>query len=122
MNFDPVSFYLLAGALHCSKELDSTLDEAKYRTSISKSYYAAFLKAREGSSVTTRSESVHKQVIDFYKGKRKESLSNRLDSLRIMRGNADYDMDCKITGRESGNALSLSRKILEELGENFLNK
>jgi uncharacterized protein (UPF0332 family) len=74
-------------------------DEAKWRTAVSRAYYAAFCEARgyltrvEGLAVPEGPEA-HQFVIDVFANKSSTGLrriSSRLDGLRDDRNKADYD-------------------------------
>jgi len=113
MAFDPVDFYHLAGWLYAQQ---TPHDEARARAIISKAYYGAFLEARNKASITDKSSGVHKKVHDHYCNARRLALANRLDDSRVKRNNADYDTALTITSKDSGNALKLAKKILQDLG------
>jgi uncharacterized protein (UPF0332 family) len=116
MAFNPVDYYHLAGWLYTQQ---NPHDEALARAVISKAYYGAFLEARNRAGITDKSPGVHKKVHDHYSNAGSLALANRLDDSRIKRNNADYDTALIITSRDSGIALRLARKILQELGVNL---
>jgi uncharacterized protein (UPF0332 family) len=108
--FDPVDFYHLASKLHTDAS-----DESALRSSVSRAYYAAFLWAREKAGVTSQGGNIHEKVINHYQLKKK-SISNRLADLRQRHNDADYNLKKRVTNRNSGEALRLSKKIMEDLG------
>lgn len=63
MAFKPVDYYHLAGWLYQQTIPQS---EALARAVISKSYYGAFLEARDKVGITDKSAGVHKKVHDHY--------------------------------------------------------
>ncbi|MGO8755999.1 MAG: hypothetical protein ACLQHK_12305 [Gallionellaceae bacterium] len=113
MAFNPVDYYHLAGWLYAQQ---NPYDEACARAIISKAYYGAFLEARNRAGIADKSPGVHKKVHDYYFNAGSLALANRLDDSRIKRNDADYDTALTITSMDSGNALKLARKILQELG------
>lgn len=113
MAFNPVDFYHLAGWLFAQQ---NPHDEARARAIISKAYYGAFLEARNKAGITDKSPGVHKKVRAHYYCKGHLALANRLDDSRIKRNGADYDTALTITSRDSGKALKLAKKILQDLG------
>lgn len=76
----------------------STLTEANFRSAISRAYYAAFCTARKYLSEVEQIDiptdgSAHSAVRNALKGCREADirlLSNKLNSLRIRRNDADY--------------------------------
>lgn len=113
MAFKPVDYYYLAGWLY---KQQNQYDEARARAVISKSYYGAFLEARNKAGITDKSPGVHSKVHDHYVKAGKLALANRLDESRVRRNDADYDVAKSITSMDSGKALARAKKILEELG------
>jgi uncharacterized protein (UPF0332 family) len=115
MSFAPKDFYLLASVLHQEANNDSL--ESKRRTVISRSYYSAFLGARDCSPVNTRSDRVHQDVIDYYFSKsNKLVVANWLKTLRTMRNKADYDLTTPCTAKASGKSLKNASFVLKNLG------
>jgi len=113
MAFKPVDYYYLAGWLYKQQNPHS---EALARTVISKSYYGAFLEARDKAGITDKSPGVHKKVHEHYFNAGQIALANRLDESRIKRNDADYDTMLTVTSMDSGKALARAGKILQELG------
>jgi hypothetical protein len=77
--------------------------------------HTPFLWAYEKAGVTSQSGNIHEKVINHYQFKKK-SISNRLADLRQRRNDADYNLKKRVTNRNSGEALRLSKKIMEDLG------
>jgi uncharacterized protein (UPF0332 family) len=113
MAFEPVDYYHLASWLYTQQ---NPHDEARARTVVSKSYYGAFLEARNKAGITDKSSGVHRKVYDHYSTAGKLALANRLDESRVKRNDADYDTTLTVTSMDSGKALSRAKKILQELG------
>jgi hypothetical protein len=100
LDFDPREF------IHLCEELLNNLsgavvatsgpDQAKVRTAIGRSYYAAFLAAREKLSsmgnITPRGGSQdHRLVVDSLGGERSD-LGGKMYRLRLKRNRADYNL------------------------------
>lgn len=113
MVFNPVDFYYFADWLYTQQNQHS---EARARAIISKAYYGAFLEARNKAGITDKSSGIHKKVRDHYFNNGHSAIANRLDDSRIKRNGADYDTALAISSRDSGMALKLAKKILEEIG------
>src|SRR3990172_9455957 len=101
MAFDPVAFIdtgeELLQALSGTPRLASNLDQAKVRTSIGRSYYGAYLVARErlhslGRVVPTGTPQDHQLIIAALGGLGTE-LGSKLDRLRAKRNKADYNLN-----------------------------
>lgn len=122
MSFDWREFLNLAKEL-CGKQCRPANDEAKWRTSVSRAYYAAFCEARnyltgvEGLDVPEGPEA-HAFVITAFADRKDTGLrriSSRLDGLRDDRNKADYDD--WVSGLESMSTASTSKawKIISAL-------
>ena len=95
MPFDPQQFKILADWLVGEKT-----DEASFRTAISRIYYAAHLRAREGlirkrPGVIPSGNfgSIHSTVIRGLRHGPTNGISRHLDALRKLREHADYHLD-----------------------------
>lgn len=116
MTFDPKQFLNIATRLFVDRNYDDHVKEAKYRTCTSRAYYAVHLFAKEklerlGFTFPEEKDKgkgiIHYRVIDTLKGlkekdkivwgrkrgKREKKLWERLNDLREIRGEADYDMN-----------------------------
>lgn len=120
MAFQPVDYYYLASWLY---EQQTSHEEAKNRSIISKAYYSAFLAARDKAGITDKKSAVHKKVCEYYSQNPPNSdfanrlaFANRLKDSRINRNKADYDTESKITSRDSKVALAKCKRILSDLG------
>lgn len=114
MAFNPVDYYHLANWLYCQRE-KLHFGESPVRAVVSKAYYGVFLEARNKAGITSKSPTVHQQVINYYNQKNKSALANRLDSMRSSRNDADYDTSLTFTSREAGIALAHAKKVLDDL-------
>lgn len=114
MAFNPVDYYYLASWLY-TQRVHLNLGESPVRAVVSKSYYGAFLEARNKAGIKSKSHTVHRDVINHYHKLRKSSLANRLDSMRECRNNSDYDTSMTITSRDAGIALATAKKVLDDL-------
>ena len=114
MSFNPIEFYQLAGILFKQQKEADQYSESFTRTIISRAYYSAFLVARNQSGINKSSKDVHQEVRDYFRSSGKEKIANQLDDLRIRRNDADYQIDKKLTSRDSGIALKLTESILRE--------
>lgn len=113
MPLNPIDFYAFAG------RLKSTCgdNEAENRTSVSRAYYAAFHVAKSFVVVTGTTGLIHEQTINQLRTKNYLAVANRLADLRTKRNDADYHLSLSIGQRESGEALKLSKKIIDEITE-----
>jgi len=121
MNFNPLSFKNIAlkisSSLRSNKNipLDEEEKEAWIRTGISRSYYAAFLIAREKLSLKNYTKpDIHKLVI--------EKLSNidpiikdKLSELRRKRNYADYNIKISMKINDLIWSLATAQHIIKQL-------
>lgn len=116
MSFDWFEFFNLAEEL-AGRKKSKTTDEAKYRTSISRAYYACFCIARNkliqrGINIS-KSSSSHEEVRNYFiqhSNKSYKEIGSHLDRLRIDRNIADYrDVVHKVD--------ILATKVLLEAGD-----
>ncbi|NOS89971.1 MAG: hypothetical protein HOP34_15805 [Methylococcaceae bacterium] len=113
-NFNPVKFYQFAGKLYQSSLSTHNNEEEACRTIVGRSYYSAFLCAREFSGINNSSGSVHNDVIAYFKS-RNTAISNNLIQLKDLRHKADYDLNETTQKRDAGESLRLAKKILTNL-------
>lgn len=115
-NFNPEDFLNLARVLLA--DTDPNLENARYRSSISRAYYAAFLKAREkcaerGGYRYGNSPDVHREVIEDVKGILGDRTSGDfLRSLRELRTKADYDLYPNPNKKKVEEAIDLSDLVI----------
>ncbi|WP_245859849.1 HEPN domain-containing protein [Methanosarcina spelaei] len=115
MPFDPCNF------LNLSRQLvdDSSYhDESKYRTSVSRAYYSAFLVSRtylESKNYTlSPSGKAHKEVINYMAGIN-VLVRNMLYKLRQNRTTADYFLHIEVKKGHVNNSLICAEKVIEEV-------
>ena len=108
-NFNPVEFYQFASEL-----FNQHSSEAAYRTIIGRSYYAAYLCAKDYSKVSNASGSVHREVIKYFQVRNKQ-VYNQMNDLKDLRSKADYKLTETIQKREASESLRLAKKILSTL-------
>jgi uncharacterized protein (UPF0332 family) len=110
-DFSPVDFYHLASQLY--KENQS---EAIYRTIVNRSYYAAFLSAKEYAKITSSSGSIHRITLEYF-AKRNRTVFKNLSDLKDLRNKADYQPHNKLQKHEAAQSLRLAKKILIHLND-----
>lgn len=86
-NFEYQEFLELARELASSSDFASNCSEAKYRSAISRAYYAVFLT---GKLVSGDFNIRHEDLIARIK-KQDEYIADRVRSLKLKREDADYD-------------------------------
>ena len=65
--------------------------EIVYRTIINRSYYGAFLTARDYAGITGK-YNMHTRVIYYYKNNNLRTISDNLMDLKVLRQAADYNL------------------------------
>lgn len=113
MTFDPQHFLNLATKLAIDTNYS---DEARYRTSISRAYYAAHLVSRKkleskGYSFSI-DENIHWKVIDCMK-KENYHIGDMLFQLKRKRKDADYEVNINITNYMTNYSNNLAEAIIE---------
>lgn len=115
MVFNPVEFYRLAGEIYSTHK-----NQAGYRATVGRAYYAAFLSARDKACIASDVQDGHKKVVMYYQNlmsnPKLAAVGNRLDALRAKRKTADYSCSKEVVARDAGAALQLSKTILTDLG------
>jgi hypothetical protein len=122
--FDPSSFLDLAAELLTSLSRTPTAisnsDQARVRSSISRSYYAAFLTSREtlarsGQFTPTATAGDHEGIIQALSGLNTE-LGAKLDRLRMKRNQADSNLSPRgFTLTAGRHWLTIAREVVEGL-------
>lgn len=113
--FDPANFLNLASQL-CS----SGADETSLRTSVGRSYFSAFLSAREkldslGHYHPKHSGDDHPGVRNALGSIGRSDLKNKLLGLSVRRGTADYDLNVIVTHRKAQQALRIGNNLFSEI-------
>jgi hypothetical protein len=124
-DFDPTAFNELAGELlrnlSGTPVADSWPDQARVRTAIGRSYYAAFLVAREklldlGDRSPTGGLQDHRLVVDALGGEISD-LGNKMYRLRLRRNRADYNLNPSGFTLQAGQYwLNIASEIITEVG------
>lgn len=115
MVFDPLSFLELANNLHVDINYE---DEAAYRTSTSRAYYAAYLICRKylenNEHTFSKSAKAHREVMNEV-NKKDPHVRSLLHKLRLNRNAADYDMDTPYGKGFTISSLKLAQKIIDKI-------
>jgi uncharacterized protein (UPF0332 family) len=126
MNFDWKDYIKLAEKLKNEPNKNS-IEEAYYRSIISRSYYGVFCISSIKAGLEfyrphphTGDPGVHEKVINYYKDSRipeEKLLGNLLDELRKYRNDADYDKRRRIGRDLAERAILKANEVLRILGE-----
>ena len=113
--FDPANFCNLASQL-CS----SGADETSLRTSIGRSYFSAFLSARErldtlGHYNPQQSGADHPEVRKAFARIGRWDLKNKLGGLAGRRKTADYDLNVPVTYSMAQDALQIANDLMAKI-------
>jgi len=118
MSFDWAEYLKLANSLIFEPKEQS--EEARLRSSISRAYYSVFCRSRvRAGFVINLGSDVHKSVIEKYKNSsvpREKLAGKRLDELRRLRNEADYDANKIIANQNAQRALGMAKDICRFLG------
>ena len=122
-DFDPVGFNQLAEELLSNLTgapvEESGPDQARIRTAIGRSYYAAFLVARQsllaqGDTRPTRGLHHHRLVVDALGGENSD-LGSKMYRLRPRRNRADYNLNPSSYTLQAGQYwLGIASEIIAE--------
>ncbi len=122
--FDPINFIAIADGLlrdfSNNPTVTSQLDQAKVRASVGRSYYAAYLLAREkllslARFTPTGTHGDHELIVQALGGVGSE-LGGRLDRLRSKRNKADYNLNPRGFTLQSGQLwLETARNLAQEI-------
>ncbi len=117
MTFDPQHFLDLATNLIGDAEYNV---EARYRTSISRAYYAAHLISKEkleeiGITFPVKQDKaeIHRMVIGSLRKKNK-GVGDMLWNLRQKRNDADYDLNIEFNKYGTQLLLSVAENVIKE--------
>ena len=123
MNFNPIDFLRLARQLYKDRDYIQ-IQQAAYRTSISRIYYAVFLLMREliskkaaETSLATEYSKIAKsgRIHSFIKKSLEKSdryLGKIYGSLFLKRKLADYEMEKEFYAKDIEEALKISEEIM----------
>lgn len=112
-NFDPGEFYAIASWLYDTKLPLS--GQPLRRLIIGRAYYAALISARDFTGTSTQGKNGHREVVDALKNK-DHTAGSKLDSLRLTRHKADYQMGITITDSQVTNSLKEALIVLKAIG------
>lgn len=93
-------------------------EEANFRSCISRAYYGAFHSAKKVVNITSGGGELHQTVPIKLKNtgiRQHKTAAGMLESLRIVRNKADYDMQPMQTKQTAELALIQARKIISLL-------
>lgn len=114
MAFDPQHFLDLATKLTNDTNYS---DEARYRTAISRAYYAAYLVGRKKLESTgytfSKEENTHETVVVFIR-KKNPVIGDMLSQLRKKRNHADYELNMQFNLFTLNHFISLAEAVVEE--------
>ena len=110
MSFDPRLFYLVAKSIG-----RGNADEAALRTAVGRSYYAAFLVARDRMGLSSEKVKVHFKVESELKRRGKLALGQKLGQLKRLRVKADYRLATADWNNIWKSASALSNDLLKKL-------
>jgi hypothetical protein len=113
-DFDPAEFFAFAQWLYDMKP--ALCSQVVRRAIVGRAYYAALICARDAAGGSSKGEFGHAAVVRALKAKDIRAGS-KLDSLRIKRTNADYEMGRSITDRDVTTALHDSLTVLAYFGK-----
>lgn len=113
MSFEPSDFLTIAEQLISDPRYRN---QAGFRTSVSRSYYAAFLVVRKkledlGVSVKQGYEQ-HQDVINMIMSKGHTNVGNKLRHLRDKRNDADYHLRANINEQLARECIKLSSIVI----------
>jgi len=116
------SHYLLIARELYAEAATTAHEEANWRCSISRAYYAAFHHARYKLSdkwdiPISHSAIAHAQVPNFFKQKNEGDIAKKLRRMRIARNGADYDDQMANLRRIARDTLKLAKEVVEDLGK-----
>jgi len=111
--FEPSEFLTIAEKLLKDSKYKN---QAGFRTSVSRSYYAAFLAIRKkleelGISIG-RGYEQHKIVVDKLMEKNQTTIGSQLRSLREKRNDADYNLHANINDELAKECTKLSSLVI----------
>lgn len=105
--------------LDIAKELfdASSLDQPRLRSVINRSYYAAFLKARDycaRNELATGTGASHEKVINALLDQpRLRTCGNQLNDMKRLRHQADYNWDRDTSRRDAEKSLRTCRELVD---------
>ena len=119
--FDWASFLDLAQYLETYGKDKPSLEQAAFRTAVSRAYYAAFGVVRE-YAINKRAREItgtfkdHQGVIEFLK-KINARIGTKLSKLQSWRKESDYE-DMPVSSQKVENALTYAKEVIDWLRKN----
>lgn len=89
--------------------------EVDRRSSVSRAYYAAFLRARDQAGISDTTKDVHRVVQEFYFQANKVAIANRLNSMRRARNKADYKLNDAVDGKSTSTQIKEAEAVFSDL-------
>ncbi|CAD6548619.1 hypothetical protein LMG27952_04757 [Paraburkholderia hiiakae] len=114
MACEPREFLAVARELHQGAQ---NTEEAKLRSAVSRAYYAAFLYARNTAGIADSTSTVHSLTRQHYLKIGEAKVASRLDSLRVSRNDADYDLALSFSKIKSNQAIDIAQRVIEHIGK-----
>jgi uncharacterized protein (UPF0332 family) len=99
----------------------STLQDAAYRSAMSRAYYAAFGHAKVFATDTLNfiplgNEEDHIHLRDFFKDNQRPEVSRHLTQLRQWRNQSDYDNPCYIISEsQTRRAIQQAERLIQSM-------
>ncbi len=128
-SFDPREFYdLVKDSLDCvldrnNEECSVKNTQAFHRTLISRTYYSVFLRLRDiyfpYTSGSLR-ENIHSKLINYLRNNGYKDIADKLQILRKIRNQADYDLDIHISEKIVEFVFKIAQKIHEKIDEGLI--
>lgn len=119
MSFDWREYLELAREL-AGMEVKSYSPEARYRSSVSRAYYAAFCWTRNYAeqNLGFHSNNIaedHKSLREHLKRHQQANIASNLNQLRFFRNRCDYDDRESHVDQLAKNSIKLAEKIIHQL-------
>lgn len=115
--FSPETFLEIAKYLRDNKTISEI---GRFRTSINRAYYAAFLLSRtrlELKGKSFKKEAQHQDVRDYLKDLNQDFVATQLETLFSYRVDADYILKAEINKALCDKCILLSETIIESIEE-----
>ena len=115
--FNPEKFLEMATFLKDQEDADS---ECRFRTSIGRAYYAAFLLVRHQlilKGYSFGNDAQHSDVRKYLKERGNDRLANELETLFGVRVDSDYELRKRIEKNHCENCIMISQGIIESIDD-----
>ena len=111
---NPADYLVLARVLATDGDLDPVDNEAKFRTSISRAYYAVYLEVRT-QHFASESNVRHRHVIQRVMKQAGVETAIKLRNLYRMRERADYRMLEPISDDDAQESIRIAVELIEAI-------